>query len=93
MQATRVVDLGCGTDILTVTLAAAGRDVLGVDPSAAMLRHARPRPGAEAVRWVLGDSTAIAPARADLALMPAPVTAPERFPGSSPVFDLDHTSS
>lgn len=68
VSARRVVDLGCGTGI-TVTLAGPQRTVLGVDPSAVMLRYAQARPGGDLVEWVLGDSRAIAPAGADLALM------------------------
>ncbi|MFZ8757044.1 class I SAM-dependent methyltransferase [Microbacterium sp. HMH0099] len=68
-RADAVVDLGCGTGLLTVTLAVGGRRVVGVDPSASMLAFARRRDGAEAVQWVHGDSGAI-PARVfDLALM------------------------
>ncbi|MEM9036296.1 MAG: class I SAM-dependent methyltransferase [Actinomycetota bacterium] len=71
-----IVDLGCGTGILTVTLATAGRTVIGIDPDAGMLDVARRRPGAEVVRWVRGDSAQVAAALdtagrglADLALM------------------------
>lgn len=46
-----VVDLGCGTGILARHLLAAGYDVLGVDPSAAMLRiAARVAPSARFIR-------------------------------------------
>lgn len=69
LDARRVVDLGCGTGILTVTLAGEQRTVVGVDPSTTMLRYARARPGGDRVEWVMGDSRAIAPARADLAVM------------------------
>lgn len=64
-----VVDLGCGTGSLTVTLALPGRTVTGVDPDAAMLDVARSRPGAERVTWVEGDSRAIGDARADLVVL------------------------
>lgn len=68
IRAHRIVDLGCGTGLLTRTLVGAGREVIGVDPSATMLDHARSRPGAEGVTWILGDAAAIAPT-ADLDLV------------------------
>lgn len=68
-EARWVVDLGCGTGILTVTLAGSGRSVVGVDPSRTMLAAARARPGAEAVTWLLGDSRVLPPRSADLAVM------------------------
>ena len=64
----QVVDLGCGTGLLTVTLTAHDRAVTGIDPDRGMLEHARRRPGAERVRWVLGDSSSIE-APADLVVM------------------------
>lgn len=52
-----VVDLGCGSGILAAELAAAGYDVLGVDPSEAMLRLAAAQaPGARFVRLSLTDA-------------------------------------
>lgn len=69
VQATSVVDLGCGTGLLTVTLVRPGRAVLGVDPSPAMLRVARDRPGAGRVRWLDGDSRSIPTGAADYAVM------------------------
>ncbi len=67
--ARRIVDLGCGTGILTVTLTAPGRSVVGIDPAAAMLEVAQGRPGGEDVQWVQGTSDQIAPGSADLVLM------------------------
>lgn len=64
-----IIDLGCGTGILTVTLAGPGRRVVGVDPSATMLDRARGRPGAETVTWVHGDSRQLPETSADLAVM------------------------
>lgn len=67
--ASSIVDLGCGTGMLTVSLARAGRDVIGVDPSEAMLTFAHARPGGDRVDWIKGDSTAIPSADFDYAVM------------------------
>jgi SAM-dependent methyltransferase len=64
-----IVDLGCGTGILTVSLATPGRTVLGVDPSPTMLEYARRRDGADHVRWLDGDSSAIDVRDADFVVM------------------------
>ena len=50
-----VLDLGCGTGQLAARLADR-RDVVGVDPAAAMLDIARGRPGGERVTWVEADA-------------------------------------
>ncbi|MBO0880453.1 MAG: class I SAM-dependent methyltransferase [Mycobacterium sp.] len=69
INAGKIVDLGCGTGLLTRALATPGRTVIGVDPSATMLAYARRQPGAEAVTWVDGDASVIPPAGdADLAI-------------------------
>lgn len=59
IQARTIIDLGCGTGLLTRSLAAPGHTVIGVDPSATMLGFARRQPGASAVRWTQGDAAAI----------------------------------
>lgn len=57
MGATKIIDFGCGTGLLTRALATPGRVVVGVDPSATMLGYARRQPGAETVTWIHGDAT------------------------------------
>src|SRR5689334_22176545 len=69
LGARRIFDLGCGTGLLTRELATDGREVVGVDPAAAMLAYARRQPGAERVRWVAGDSRALGRPAADLVIM------------------------
>lgn len=69
LEAQTIVDLGCGTGMLTVTLARGGRRVIGVDRDAAMLSFARRRLGGDDVEWVNGDSRAIGSVDADLVVM------------------------
>lgn len=64
-----IVDLGCGTGLLTRAFAREGRRVIGVDPAEAMLAVARQGAGAERVEWIAGDSSALEDWGADLAVM------------------------
>ncbi|GAB3476889.1 class I SAM-dependent methyltransferase [Nocardiopsis coralliicola] len=68
-----IIDAGCGTGRLTLALAARGCTATGFDPARASLDVARAKPGADRVRWVHGDSSALAaldpPLRADAAVM------------------------
>ncbi|WP_230949515.1 class I SAM-dependent methyltransferase [Burkholderia stagnalis] len=53
---TSVLDLGCGTGVLSAAIAQAGCGaVWGVDPAVAMLEIARARPGGDRVNWVAAD--------------------------------------
>ncbi|MFB8777755.1 class I SAM-dependent methyltransferase [Streptomyces broussonetiae] len=67
--ARRVLDIGCGTGVFALLLAERGIEVVGVDPARASLDVARGKPGAERVRWLDGDATALPPLRVDLATM------------------------
>jgi trans-aconitate methyltransferase len=69
LGARRIIDLGCGTGVLTRALAANNRDLIGVEPAAAMLAYAKRQDGADQVRWIEGDSSALGAPNADLVLM------------------------
>ncbi|MEE6259089.1 class I SAM-dependent methyltransferase [Plantactinospora sonchi] len=69
LPARSIVDLGCGTGRLAVELALRGHQVTAVDPSPAMLEHARHRPGASLVRWTEGDASCLGVAEYDLAVL------------------------
>lgn len=69
LDARTIIDLGCGTGLLTRELAVGDRRVVGVDPAPAMLAYARRQPGAERVRWVEGDCSALGTPAADLVVM------------------------
>lgn len=57
-DARSVLDLGCGTGELAARLADA-REVVGVDPAAAMLAVAGRRPGGDGVLWVEADARSV----------------------------------
>lgn len=69
----RLIDIGCGQGVLAHPVMKAGADYLGVDASAAMIRHARKRRGPE-VTFEVGDArdlvgtTAALPASFDVAV-------------------------
>lgn len=69
LNAHTILDLGCGTGLLTRELAVGDRQVIGVDPAPAMLAVARRQPGAERVQWIEGDSSAMGRPDADLVTM------------------------
>lgn len=73
LGARSVLDVGCGTGVFALLLAAHCLDVVGVDPARASVDLARAKPGADAVRWLDGDATTLPPLQVDLATMTANV--------------------
>lgn len=69
LGARTVLDLGCGTGTFACVLARQGFEVAGADPAAASLDIARAKPGADRVRWIHADATALPPLRVDLVTM------------------------
>ena len=64
-----IVDLGCGTGLITRALASLGHRVIGIDPSSEMIGVARTRPYGDRVRWILGGVDLVGTPGADLAIM------------------------
>lgn len=75
LGARTALDIGCGTGTFALMLAARGLDVTGVDPAAASVDVARAKPGADAVRWVVGtaDAPSASAGRFDVVTMTANV--------------------
>src|SRR5580704_6298457 len=68
-SAETVIDLGCGTGIITLEFARRGYRMIGVDPSPVMLQVAMHKSGADGVQWVEGDAGRLGTPGADLAFM------------------------
>ena len=69
IQAKRVVDLGCGTGLITRAFIKEGREVIGVDPAPAMLAYAKRQPDADKIQWINGTASVIGKQDADLLVM------------------------
>jgi SAM-dependent methyltransferase len=55
LHAKKIIDLGCGTGLLSHELAKDGHMVIGVEPAAAMIEQAKHKYGNEA-QWIVGGS-------------------------------------
>jgi SAM-dependent methyltransferase len=69
LGARTIIDLGCGTGLLTCELSRRGHNMIGLEPSPAMLAAARAKPGAEHVSWIDGGYERLAGLQADMLLM------------------------
>ena len=69
LQATTILDIGCGTGVFACMLAAHGKDVTALDPAAASLAVAGRKPHAQQVRWLEGDAAAAPALGVDLVTM------------------------
>lgn len=64
-----IIDLGCGTGLLTCELAKRGYTVIGIDPAKAMLQIAQNKPYANKVQWIEGGYEKLEGLKADMILM------------------------
>lgn len=64
-----IIDLGCGTGLLTCELAKRGYNMIGVEPASKMLDIARKKSYADKVRWIEGGYEKFDSLKADLVLM------------------------
>lgn len=69
LDAATVIEIGCGTGLVTARFVLAGFNVIGLDPSGLMLQVARARPEARGARWIHGTVAALDVQDADLAFM------------------------
>jgi SAM-dependent methyltransferase len=67
-RAKSIVDLGCGTGLITCALAKQGYKMIGIDPAPGMIEIARRR-CTGGVRWIVGDAGHIGKPEADMAIM------------------------
>ncbi len=64
-----IIDLGCGTGLLTCELAKRGYQMTGIEPSGAMLTVARSKSFAKEVKWTEGSYEKMGGLQVDMVLM------------------------
>lgn len=69
LSAKTIIDIGCGTGLLTCELAKLGYQMIGLEPSRLMLDVARKSLYGEKVKWIEGDALSLEEFNADLAIM------------------------
>lgn len=69
ISAKTIIDIGCGTGLLTCELAKQGYQMIGVEPSKLMLDVARKSPCGDKVKWIEGNAQSLEEFDADLAIM------------------------
>jgi SAM-dependent methyltransferase len=69
LGASSIVDLGCGTGLITRELARQGYRLIGLDPAPAMIDVARDHPHGDRVHWICGGADRLGTPAADLAIM------------------------
>jgi SAM-dependent methyltransferase len=69
IAAKKIIDIGCGTGLLTCALAKHGCQMIGVEPSEDMINIAKKNEYGENVTWIVGDALKLKRNDADLAIM------------------------
>lgn len=69
LSANVIVDLGCGTGLLTIELANLGYKMIGVEPSKLMLDVAVKNSEGVDIGWIQGDASSLNEFNADLVIM------------------------
>jgi len=64
-----ILDLGCGTGLLTREFFRSHRNVTGIDPSIEMITYAKKQSGSENINWIVGDASYIDLQNVDLLVM------------------------
>ncbi len=69
LNAEFILDIGCGSGLLTHELSKQGHRMIGLEPSPAMLALAQAREYPNPVQWIAGPASQLSALQADLAIM------------------------